>query len=131
MPDLYVITGASAGLGLHAALTLAKSGASLCLSGRNAARLAGVLEQARAAGAADDSVGLDLKLDDLASVKAFAAELAQRFPGRKVVASLQRRARDDGLTTAAPADPASSVACSPLNRRACPPPTHTDQGPAA
>ena len=83
MPDVYVITGASAGIGLHAALTLAKSGATLCLSGRDAARLACALEQARTAGAAGDSVGLDLQLDDLASVKAFAAELAQCFPGRK------------------------------------------------
>jgi NADP-dependent 3-hydroxy acid dehydrogenase YdfG len=60
---LYVVTGANSGLGLQAALYLAKTvkNATVVLTGRDEARLAAALEQAKAAaaasGAGSDAVG--------------------------------------------------------------------------
>lgn len=86
MPELYIVTGASAGLGLHAALSLAAGGGTLVLTGRDAARLEAAAERARAAGAAADTTGVPLDLADLGSVSRFADDLEQRFPGRSIAA---------------------------------------------
>ena len=96
---LYVITGASAGLGLEAALALAAGAApatgatwpggppttTLVLAGRDVRRLSAGAERAQAAGrGAVEAVPLAIDLSSLADVKRFAGDLLGRFPGRKV-----------------------------------------------
>lgn len=81
--DLYVITGASAGLGYQAALKLARSGAAIVLTGRRQAELEAAASAAAAAGS-PEALALRLDLSDLADVKRFADDLAAKLPGRKV-----------------------------------------------
>jgi len=86
-PPLYVITGASAGIGLHAALELACSGPkTVVLAARRPDALASAVAQAQAAGkdAGSSAAGLQLDLSDLQNVKAFAAQLVKQYPGQKV-----------------------------------------------
>jgi NAD(P)-dependent dehydrogenase (short-subunit alcohol dehydrogenase family) len=75
-----VVTGASGGLGLETARALAAHGASVVLAARDAVKTgaarATILEQVP--GAQVDTVHLDLS--SLASVRAAAAEVAERFP---------------------------------------------------
>jgi len=73
-----VITGANSGLGLRSAEALAKSGARVLLSCRNAAKAADALESVSkvATGPAPEVVPLDLA--DLASVHAAADDIAGR-----------------------------------------------------
>ena len=73
-----VVTGATAGIGLEAALQLAGEGHRLVLVGRNPEKLALAAERVRAAGAA----GVDTFVADFASldsVRALAAELRTRL----------------------------------------------------
>lgn len=73
-----VITGATAGIGLEAALQLAGAGHRLALVGRNPDKLARAAERVRAAGAA----AVDTFVADFASldsVRALAAELRSRL----------------------------------------------------
>ncbi|KAI8475934.1 MAG: hypothetical protein J3K34DRAFT_403243 [Monoraphidium minutum] len=83
---LFVVTGGSTGLGLHAALTLAAQGATVVIAARSAGPLAAAVERANAAGAAagGTAVGLPLDLSSLADVTRFAGELLAKFPGREV-----------------------------------------------
>jgi NAD(P)-dependent dehydrogenase (short-subunit alcohol dehydrogenase family) len=75
-----VVTGASGGLGLETARALAAHGAAVVLAARDAVKTeaarATILEQVP--GAQVDTVHLDLS--SLASVRAAAAEVAERFP---------------------------------------------------
>jgi NAD(P)-dependent dehydrogenase (short-subunit alcohol dehydrogenase family) len=83
---LYVVTGANAGLGIHAALQLASGGNTVVLSARNEERLgAAVARCAKAAeGGGGAAVGLQLDLADLSAVKQFADKLVAQFPGQKI-----------------------------------------------
>jgi retinol dehydrogenase-14 len=77
-PKTIVITGATAGIGLEAALQLATEGHRLVLVGRNPDKLAQAAGRAEAAGAA----GVDTFVADFASlesVQALAAELRARL----------------------------------------------------
>jgi NAD(P)-dependent dehydrogenase (short-subunit alcohol dehydrogenase family) len=67
-----VITGATGGLGLETALALAKAGAEVVLTGRNAGKGAAALETIRAAHPGADIRYDHLDLASLASVQAFA-----------------------------------------------------------
>jgi short-subunit dehydrogenase len=58
-PQSIVITGASSGIGEHLALAYAAPGVRLAITGRDEARLAGVAERCRSAGAAVTAARVD------------------------------------------------------------------------
>lgn len=101
---LYVITGGSTGLGLHAALTLAGQGATVVIAARNEERLAAAVARAEAAGAAagGSAVGMRLDLSSMADVKRFADELLARFPGQKVTRARPLLGRGGGACLRGP-----------------------------
>jgi NAD(P)-dependent dehydrogenase (short-subunit alcohol dehydrogenase family) len=75
-----LITGASSGIGLAAALELAPTGAELVLVGRDPARLAAAVEAVKARAPGGAVSGLRCDLASLAEVRALAAEVLRRHP---------------------------------------------------
>lgn len=84
LPDLtgrvFVITGATSGLGLEAASALAGHGAEVVLTGRDPQRLERAVAVVRQAASGVDPASVALDLADLSSVRAAAGEIAERFP---------------------------------------------------
>jgi NAD(P)-dependent dehydrogenase (short-subunit alcohol dehydrogenase family) len=82
IPDLTgrraVVTGATSGLGLRTALELARHGASVLMTARDAERGDRAVQQVRGELPAADVRRADLDLADLASVRAFADEHGQQ-----------------------------------------------------
>jgi len=72
-PHALLITGASSGIGAALALHYARPGVRLALSGRDEARLAGIAERCRAAGADVHGIALDV-LDATAMARFVEAE---------------------------------------------------------
>jgi len=73
-----LITGTTSGLGRHAALTLAKAGVKVAITGRRVVRLDGLAKEIAAAGGICHPIALDVT--DLNSIKA-AADLAEQELG--------------------------------------------------
>lgn len=70
-----IVTGSSRGIGRSVALRLARDGASIVLAARDAAALAGVVGEIRAAGGAAEAISLDLRtLESGARLAAFAMD---------------------------------------------------------
>ena len=99
-----VITGATAGIGLAAAVELARRGAHLAIVARSEERAAGALE--RIAKAAPDAAKPDVVMADLssqASVRALAGTLLGMYPRIDVLANnagavnAKRTATEDGI----------------------------------
>jgi len=78
-PKIAIVTGASAGIGLAAAVELARRGWSVTLVGRDQRRLDEALDQVRAAGPAPASA-LRSDFAELAQVRALAAALHEQHP---------------------------------------------------
>lgn len=107
MPDqsgrTALVTGANSGLGLHTALELARKGARVLLATRSPERGEQALARVRreVPGAAAELVRLDLA--SLASVRAAAAEVADRVPALDLlvdnagVMAIPRRVTEDGF----------------------------------
>ncbi|MGA8846933.1 MAG: SDR family NAD(P)-dependent oxidoreductase [Nocardioides sp.] len=78
LPQLIVLTGATAGIGLEAALQLGAQGHHLVLVGRNVARLESAAARVRASGASQvDTLVADH--ESLDSIRALAAELRAAY----------------------------------------------------
>lgn len=79
-----LITGATSGIGFHDALELSRKGAEVILPARTEAKSAETVRRIREAvpGAKAATAVLDLASQD--SVRSFAADYAQRFPGRSL-----------------------------------------------
>jgi NAD(P)-dependent dehydrogenase (short-subunit alcohol dehydrogenase family) len=75
--QVAIVTGASRGLGQHMARTLAKAGADLVITSRNAAHLAAFEAEIKAAGRRALSLELDVR--DLGSIKTMAAAAEQFY----------------------------------------------------
>ena len=78
-PKVAVVTGASAGIGLAAAVELARRGWSVTLVGRDRRRLDDALAQVRDAGPAP-ATARRCDFAEFAQVREFAAELRERHP---------------------------------------------------
>src|SRR5690242_13550719 len=99
-----VVTGATSGIGMEAAVSLAGMGAHLVLIGRDSGRLAKAVEQVRkrsGGSAAVDSLLCDFSSQ--ASIRKLAAELRERYPRIDVLVnnaggvSVQRTLTADGI----------------------------------
>jgi NAD(P)-dependent dehydrogenase (short-subunit alcohol dehydrogenase family) len=78
-----LVTGASGGIGSAIALALAEEGVHLLLSGRDSARLGGVVERARPLAPRIETVASDL--GDDAAVRELAARVEESFRGLDVL----------------------------------------------
>lgn len=78
-----LVTGASSGLGQHMALVLAAAGAHVHVAARSTERLAGALDQIRAAGGTADALALDVR--DADQVRRAMDELHQRIGALDIV----------------------------------------------
>lgn len=99
-----LITGATGGIGLAAALDLARRGAKLAIVARSEARARDAVRQIQAASSSEAEV--DVLLADLASqasVRRLASEALERYPRLEVLVNnagavnSQRRITDDGV----------------------------------
>lgn len=108
MPDLHgstaLVTGANSGIGLHTVIELARHGAHVVMTSRDAHRGDEALGQVRVQvpGSSVETVGLDLA--DLSSVRDAAADVRERHPRLQllvnnagVMALPQRRLTADGF----------------------------------
>jgi NAD(P)-dependent dehydrogenase (short-subunit alcohol dehydrogenase family) len=77
---IFVITGATSGLGLMTAQGLASAGATVVLAGRGSERLRSAAEGITTETATRAVETVELELDSLASVRSAAAEINGRFP---------------------------------------------------
>lgn len=85
MNRTVVITGASSGIGLETAAALAALGDTVVMTSRDPDRGAAALAEVRRRSDSADVYLLSLDLASLASVRAFAAEVADRFPALQVL----------------------------------------------
>jgi dehydrogenase/reductase SDR family protein 12 len=98
-----VVTGATSGLGKHAAARLAALGAHVIVVGRNPDKTAQVVDRLRAASPAGTVTSAIADLGDLGSVRALAATLAAEHPAVDTVVhnagalSAERRVNADGI----------------------------------
>jgi NAD(P)-dependent dehydrogenase (short-subunit alcohol dehydrogenase family) len=77
---VFVITGATSGLGLVTARGLASTGATVVLAGRDPQRLLSAAEDITSETPTAAVETVEMELDNLASVRSAAAELVARFP---------------------------------------------------
>jgi len=77
---VFVITGATSGLGLMTARGLASTGATVVLAGRDPQRLLSAAEDITSETPTAAVETVEMELDNLASVRSAAAELVARFP---------------------------------------------------
>ena len=77
---IFVITGATSGLGLMAARGLASAGATVVLAGRDPQRLRSAAEGITSETPTAAVETVELELDNLVSVRSAAADLVERFP---------------------------------------------------
>jgi NAD(P)-dependent dehydrogenase (short-subunit alcohol dehydrogenase family) len=77
---VFVITGATSGLGLMTARGLASTGATVVLAGRDPQRLLSAAEDITSETPTAAVETVEMELDNLASVRSAAAELGARFP---------------------------------------------------
>lgn len=75
-----VVTGATSGLGLESALALARAGARVLMAARNAEKAERVRADVAAVATGPEPEVVALDLTDLASVRAAAADIAERAP---------------------------------------------------
>jgi NAD(P)-dependent dehydrogenase (short-subunit alcohol dehydrogenase family) len=100
---VFVITGASSGIGLEASLALAAVGARVVMACRDPGRAGEALARVQAASPSAQVETLALDLASLASIRAAAAELRQRHPRIDVlinnagVMAIPRRETADGF----------------------------------
>jgi NAD(P)-dependent dehydrogenase (short-subunit alcohol dehydrogenase family) len=76
---VYVVTGATSGLGLVGARGLASAGATVVLAGRDEARLRSAAEAVTSETPTAAVETVEIELDDLASVREAAARISARF----------------------------------------------------
>jgi NAD(P)-dependent dehydrogenase (short-subunit alcohol dehydrogenase family) len=76
---VVVITGANAGIGKETAVALARLGATVVMTSRNAGRGAEALADVRARSGSTDVELLGLDLADFASIRAFAGAVLERY----------------------------------------------------
>lgn len=100
---VVVITGGNSGIGREAAVDLARLGATVVITARNSRRGADAVEEIRRRSGSDDVDVVDLDLASLASVRAAAAELLERYPRINVLINnaggvlSERQETEDGL----------------------------------
>src|SRR5438105_5347831 len=82
-----LITGATAGIGLASAEELARRGAEVAIVARSSAKGADAAARIRAAGGGADVAVLEADFSSLASVRALAADVQQRYPRLDVLAN--------------------------------------------
>jgi NAD(P)-dependent dehydrogenase (short-subunit alcohol dehydrogenase family) len=87
MPRTVVITGASSGVGLAAAVQFAQLGDEVVVIGRNPERLAAAVEQVRAAGGGREPGKFQADFERLDDVRALAAHLLDTYPRIDVLAA--------------------------------------------
>lgn len=90
-----LITGASSGLGLHSAWTIARAGARVMLAARRLARLQGLVAEMQQQGLEAHAIEMDVS--SASSVAAAFEEVAQRWSAPDIVVN------NAGLATSAPA----------------------------
>jgi NAD(P)-dependent dehydrogenase (short-subunit alcohol dehydrogenase family) len=76
---IAVVTGATSGLGLRTALVLAEHGATVVLTGRDAAKAAAAVDQVKAVAANAQVHAAELDLASLESIRKAAADIVARF----------------------------------------------------
>jgi NAD(P)-dependent dehydrogenase (short-subunit alcohol dehydrogenase family) len=79
-PRTVVVTGANSGVGLETAVALASAGDRVLLACRNRAKGESALAEVHRRSGRDDAELVDLDLADFASVRAAAADIADRVP---------------------------------------------------
>jgi NAD(P)-dependent dehydrogenase (short-subunit alcohol dehydrogenase family) len=104
IPDLHgqviVITGGNSGIGKEAAVALASMGATVIITARNQAKGQAALADVRQRSGSSTVELMDLDLADFASIRAFAAELLERFDRLDVLVNNAGGIISDQLHTA-------------------------------
>jgi NAD(P)-dependent dehydrogenase (short-subunit alcohol dehydrogenase family) len=106
VPDLHgktiVVTGGNAGIGKETAVALARAGATVSITARDAARGQAALDEIRQRSGSTDVDVMDLDLASFASVREFAAQYSAAHPSLDVLVNnaglmlTQRRVTEDG-----------------------------------
>ena len=97
---VYLITGATDGIGRALAQALASSDATLILHGRSAAKLAVVADEVRAASGSSDVHTVLADLASLEQAAGLAAEVSERFPALNVLINNAGHLTDHRQTSA-------------------------------